>query len=137
MQDKVRKDSLLSAITSREEALKVVRDASTAFLIIAAIQVALSFVFGFSIIFDAVVYGVGGFVLRRYDSRIAASILLLLALGEAGVTFANMVGAKLGGGANGYLAVILVLAAVRALEATFKLHGRFAHKPAAGEPPRT
>jgi hypothetical protein len=135
MYDKASKDSLLSRISSREDALKIVKDVSTGFLIIAAIQVALSFVLGFSMIFDAVIYIVGGLVLRRFQSRIAAVVLLLLATAGAGVTAANLAGAKLGGGHNIFLALVLLLAAIRAVEATFKLHGRFsAEAPAAGTP---
>ena len=108
-------------IESRDDALKVVKDASNAFFVVAAIQAALSFLIGFSILFDAFIYAVGGFFLRRYNSRAAAVILLILAVIAAGVTVANMTGARLGGGNNIIVALILLWAAIRAVEATFKL----------------
>jgi hypothetical protein len=115
-----------SKIESRDDALKMVKDASMAFFFIAGLQAALSFLLGYEILFDAVIYAVGGFFLRRSNSRVAAVILLLLAIVSIGVTFANKVGANLGGGSNIFLALIVLWAAIRAVEATFKLHGRFA-----------
>jgi hypothetical protein len=57
---------------------------------------------------------------------VAALVLLVSAVIGAGVTFANKAGADLGGGNNIFLALIVLWAALRAVEATFKLHGRFA-----------
>ncbi len=126
----------LSKIESRDDALKVVKDTSMGFFFIAALQVGLSFIMGFSILLDAIIYAVGGFFLRRFGSRAAAVVLLLLATAEAGVTFANRVGANLGGGNNIFLALIILLAAIRAVDATFKLHGRFSSDAVAvGAPP--
>ena len=41
------------------------------------------------------------------------------------VTVANKLGENLGGGTNIFLAVIVLWAAIRAVEATFKLRGKF------------
>jgi hypothetical protein len=121
-----KKKRWFSKIESRADALKTVKDTSTAFFVLAALQAALSFILGFSILFDAVIYVVAGLFLRRSNSRVAALVLLVSAVIGAGVTFANKAGADLGGGNNIFLALIVLWAGIRAVEATFKLHGRFA-----------
>ena len=130
-----KKKGWFSKIESRADALKVVKDTSTGFFVVAALQAALSFLVGFSVLFDAVVYVVGGFFLRRFNSRIAAVVLLVLALFGAGVTVANKLGENLGGGNNIFLALIVLWAAVRAVEATFKLHGKYSAETSPSQPP--
>jgi hypothetical protein len=127
-----KKNALFSKIESREEALKVVKDASTGFYIIAALNAALAFIIGFSILFDAIVYLVGGFLIRKYNSKVAAICLLIFASMGAMVTVANKAGANLGGGNNIFLAVIILWAAIRAVDATFKLKKQFAIEAAEG-----
>ena len=124
-----------SKIESRADALKVVKDTSTGFFVVAAIQAALSFWVGFSVLFDAAIYVVGGFFLRRFNSLVAAIVLLLLALLGAGVTVANKLGENLGGGNNIFLALILLWAAVRAVDATFKLHSKYSVETSPVQPP--
>jgi hypothetical protein len=131
-----KKRGLFSSIESREDALKVAKDASTAFFLIAGLQALLSFVIGFSILLDAAFYLLGGFFVRRFHSRAAAIVLLLLAGISAAVTVGNRMGADLGGGKNVVLALIVLWAAIRAVEATFKLRGRFAGVDEADQPAR-
>jgi hypothetical protein len=57
---------------------------------------------------------------------VAALVLLVSAVIGAGVTFASKAGADLGGGNNIFLALIVLWAGIRAVEAIFKLHRRFA-----------
>jgi hypothetical protein len=121
-----KKKGMFSKIDSREDALKVVKSSSTAFFVVAALQVAFSFVIGYSVLIDAAIYVICGFFLRRFCSRAAAVILLLVAILAVGVTFANKMGEDLGGGNNIILSLIVLWAAIRAVEATFKLRGRFA-----------
>ncbi len=120
-----KKRGFFSKLESREDALKLVKDTSNGFFFIAALQAALAYWLGLSILFDAVIYAVGGCFLRRFNSRAAAVVLLILALVGAGVTVANRAGANLGGGNNIIVAIIVLWAAVRAVEATFKLRGKF------------
>jgi hypothetical protein len=120
-----KKKRFVSKIESREDALKHIKDTSNAFFFIAVLQAALAYWIGLWVLLDAVIYAVGGFFLRRFNSRAAAVVLLVLALVGAGVTVANSVGVNLGGGNNFILALIILWAAVRAVEATFKLHGKF------------
>ena len=132
-----KKRGLFSKIENREDALKVVKDTSMAFFVFAALQAAASFWVGFSGLIDVVVYVVCGFFLRRASSRVAAVILLLLAGGGAAVTFLNRAGANLSGGTNIFLSLFILWVAIRAVEATFKLHGIFAAETDTKETPTT
>ncbi len=120
-----KKKGSFSKIENRDDALKMVKDTSLAFFFVAGLQAILSYWIGSGVLIDAAVYAIGGFFLRRFNSRTAAVILLILALLGAGVTIANKAGANLGGGNNIILALIILWAGIRAVEATFKLHGRF------------
>ncbi len=133
---KKKKRVLFLKIESRDDALKVVKDASMGFFFVAGLQAAVSYWVGISVLYDAAIYAIGGYFLRRYNSRAAAVVLLILTVLATGVTLANRIGRKLGGGNNIFLAVILLWAAIRAVEATFKLRGRFsAAMPTKDAPP--
>jgi hypothetical protein len=124
-----------SPIESRQDALKVIKDSSNALFFVAALQVAMSFFLrAYSILWDAALLVLLSFILRRFNSRAAAVILLVVAVAEAGVTFANRVGMNLGGGNNVILAVIIVYAAYRATRATYKLR-EFTSDPTVGAGP--
>lgn len=120
-----RKPGWFSKIESREEALKVVKDASGGFFVVAAIQGGIGIFLAPSLLFDAAMYASGGYLLRRFNSRLIASALLVFALASAGTTVANRLGAGMGGGNNVILAAIIVWAAIRAVQATVALQGRF------------
>ena len=124
-------------ITSREDALDAVKGSSTAFFVVGAIQVAVSFFLGFSILFDAAIYLIGGFLLHRFHSRAAAVVIPVLAAFSLYVTVANRLSENLGGGSNIFLSLIVFWAAIRAVEATFKLRSRFALEPLPVEPSKT
>ena len=76
-------------ITSREDALDAVKGSSRALFVVGAIPVAVSFLLGFSILFDALKH---------------------------------------------FLSLIVLWAAILAVEATFKLRSRFALEPLPVEP---
>ena len=132
---KDKKKGSFSKIENRDEALKMVKDAAMAFFFVAGLQAILSYWIGFDVLVDAAIYAIGGVFLRRFNSRAAAVVLLLLALLGAGVTIANKAGANLGGGNNIILALIILWAGIRAVEATFKLHGRFFAVSVPGQTP--
>ena len=120
------KSSLFGKIETREAALKTLRDAAYVCFFLAALMLIFVFVFHqTSAVVDAVIYLVLGALLHFLRSRVAAVVFALVSLGSLGVTVANMAGASLPGGRNIILAVIVVFASVRAVEASFKLHGRF------------
>ena len=125
--------ALFLKINSRESALKVVRDTSLAFFFLAALQVAVSFLLGFGLLFDAIVYAICAFCIRRFNSRAASIIVLIFATVALGVTIANKFGGQLGGGNNIILGIIIFWSAIRAVEATFKLRGRFSAKAVAND----
>ena len=112
-----------SKIATRDDALRTIKDASNAFFILAGIQLVAALALQqYWNITDAAVLAILAFLLRRFASRLVAVALLVLALLEAGVTVANRLGVMAQGGRNLLLAAIVLWAAVRAVQATFKLH---------------
>ncbi len=132
MQEKGKRPAVLSRIANRGDALAVVRATAIAFFVIAILQIIASFWVGREMLADASIYVIGGFFLVRFNSRLAALMLLTLAGLTALITIANLLGPGPGGGTNVALALIILLVAVRAVEATFKLHKLFAVPPSAG-----
>ena len=126
MEEKKKKSSMFAKIESRDDALKVIKDASIGFFFIAVLQAGLGFFIAPSLMIDAVLYAILAGVLLKWKSRIAAVLLLLLAGGALVMTFLNMIGATAVGGSNIILGLVILWAAVRAVEATFKLQGEFA-----------
>jgi hypothetical protein len=129
------KSRWVKPIKSREEALKIVKDTSTVFFIVAGIQAIIGLAvvaqftnsgFDFSrIVTDAGLIDAGLYVaiaswLRWGRSRLAAVLLLLMALISLGATTAAKL-ENISGGKNIWLALILLWAASKAVEATFKL----------------
>jgi hypothetical protein len=136
------KTKWFKAIQTREEALKIINSASTCFFVVAGIQAAVGLLLSSyadssfdptDFLANAVLYVVFAAWLRWGWSRIAAVILLFIAT----IALAMTVGAQfkiIKGGQNIWLAVIVFWAAVKAVEATFKLRGRFKQPPATAEP---
>lgn len=118
-----KKSRWFSKIETREDALKTIKDSSWAFLFVAALQGALGVLVlqQHSMLLDAAVFAVAALALRRYNSRAAAVVLLVVAFFMAGTTLANRLGIQSGGGNNIFLAAIVVWAAVRAVQATYRL----------------
>ena len=118
---------LLSKITSKEIALKVIKEASLIFILIGIYQGVFSYMAGFyNGLIDAVLYILLGVILRMRSSRTAAVILLILSVIAFAVTVSNRMAQTTEGGSNIFFVVIMLLVAIRAVEATYKLHGRFA-----------
>jgi len=120
---------LFAPIHDRDGAIALARDCGAGFLVIAAIQAALAYWTGFSILIDAAVYALCGCFIRFRQSRVAAVIAMLLGLVAFGVTILNLIGRTRSGGTNIVLAVIVLVSGVRSVEATFKLKGRFSDAP--------
>jgi hypothetical protein len=80
---------------------------------------------------DAMVIGSLSLWLKSSNSRGAAVLLLIVAALEAVVTLLNKLGVTHSGGTNIFLGIIMVIVAVRAVEATFKLQNQLAARPAA------
>jgi hypothetical protein len=124
-----KKFGMFSSLETRDQALKMTRDAAYGFLFVAALHALLGFFFMPAVLVDAVILAVLAFFLLRTQSRVAAVLLLLVSSGQAAVTVLNRLGMTQLGGKNIILAVIMLIVAVRAVEATFKLQGRFTQPP--------
>jgi hypothetical protein len=118
-----------SKIETADDARRNIKYTSGAFLIVAALQAALGVLVlhEYSMLVDAVAFAIAAFFLRRYSSRAAAIILLVLALGGAAMTVANRLGYEDSGGKNIFLSIIMVWAGVRAVMATYKLRSLATH----------
>jgi len=128
-----------TAITTREQALNVIKGAGIASFVIAALLIPLAV---FSIIAG---WGLDFAVARGFESLligvVSAALPLWLILGKSRVAaiglviLSSMLVVKAGGGGGvikaggGFVAVIALFAAVKAVEATFKLRGRFRADP--------
>jgi uncharacterized membrane protein len=130
-----KKPGLFSRIETREDALKMARDAAWGFLFVAGLHAVLGVLMLPSALIDAVALALLGLVLMKWQSRTAAVLLLIVSIAQAGVTVSNQMGVTSLGGKNIYLAIIMLIVAARAVEATFKLHGQFA-RPAGRVPNR-
>jgi hypothetical protein len=120
-----KKNRLFSPITTGDDALNMIREASIAFFCVAALQALLGTALAPAMLTDAVIIAVLAGILMKWRSRIAAVLLLLVSGGGLVVTVLNRLGITAEGGKNIFLAVIMLVVAVRAVEATFKLHGRY------------
>ena len=116
-----KKNTWFGKIETRDEAIKVIKDASNGFYFLAALQIVLGyFIMGALAIVDGVIFAVCAFLLRKFNSRVVAVILLLLSVAGLVVTGMN----KFGGGSGGqnlFLAVIMIWVSIRAIQATFGL----------------
>ncbi|TCS37231.1 hypothetical protein EDC30_10429 [Paucimonas lemoignei] len=106
------------------------RECAFAMLFWAVVQAAFAWKYGPSLFGHAVVLAVGGFCLLRWKSRGAAVALALYALINMSITLAINSGVAIEGGKNLALALMISWTAVKAVEATFRLQGRFAFLPA-------
>ena len=112
---------------------KVSKDCGNAFFLVAVIQGGIGAFIAPALLFDAAVYALCGYFIRFKYSRTAAVVVLLLSCVVLVTTVMNKIGQNSVGGNNIILAVIVVFAAVRAVEVTFKLRGRFKDVPGATE----
>ena len=132
-----------TAITTREQALKVIKGTGIAFFIIAALLIPLGvfiIIVGWGLDFavarglESLLIGVVSAALALWlilgKSRVAAVGLVILSciLVVSGLVAIFLI--KVGGGGGGVVAVIALFAAAKAVEATVKLSGRFRTEPA-------
>jgi len=137
------KSNWFKAIKTREEALKTIKETSAAFFFIAVLQGVVGIWMatqypssGFDIgetMVDVSIYTVGAAWLRWGRSRTAAIILLIAATVAFGMTIAAQL-KIIEGGKNIVLALIVFWSAAKAVEATFKLRGRFKQEETVAEP---
>ncbi len=116
---KVKANNWSGKIESKEDAIKIIKDVSNGFLVLAGIQIGLGLLIGIEAIIDGVIYAVLALLLRKFNSRVVAILLLFLSLIAAVLTGINKFGGGQGG-ANIFLAFIMIYVSVRAIKATFK-----------------
>lgn len=126
MGEEKKKVSMFAKIESREDALKTIKDCAMGFFFLAIIQSVIGYFIAPSLIIDGVLYAVLAAILLKWNSRVAALLLLLLGTAAAVSTLRNMLGITSNGGNNILLALIIFWAAIRSVEAAFKLHGKYA-----------
>lgn len=126
----------MTRIADHATAWRMARECGIAMLFLAAVQAAFSFKYGPSLLLHTVVLAAGGFSLVRWQSRAAAVVLILYALAGAGITVAITSGMPLAGSSNWALALLIFWTALKAVEATFRLQGKFAFtaSPRVSEP---
>ena len=123
--DKKPKKGIFAKIENRDDALKTIKYTSIVSLVVAGIQVAIVVFLDPSFPNHASFYAIFALILMKWKSRTAAVLLLWISGLAVSVTIMRL-GVMLERGANIILALIVLWAAVRAVEATFKLHGKFA-----------
>jgi cobalamin synthase len=117
-----------------DEADKVIRDSAKGFFVIAGLLALTAFFLSPLVLIDAAVEAILAFILMKFKSRVAAVVLLGVALGELFQTVLNRFFGEQSGGRNVILAVIVVWAGVRAVQGTFKRRSLLAGVNAPVEP---
>jgi hypothetical protein len=134
------KSNWFKTIQTREEALKTISVTALGFFAIAGIQtlaglflIANSSDVGLDMLIDVPLYVGLAAWLKWGRSRTAAVLLLIVASISAVTTVLGQL-RIIDGGRNMFLAAIVFWTAVKAVEATFKLRGRFKHEETVAEP---
>ena len=119
---------IFALIRTRQDALNVVTDTSIVFLLVAGILAALYLIEGERTLLDVGLFGFLGGLLWRFKSPAAAIALLLVSVMRLFVTAAQTLDT---GEVNWIFVVItaiVIVASIRAAEATLKLIGRFSEE---------
>ena len=127
MKDKKKKKGMFAIIDSHEAALKTIKECSIVFFIVAVIQagIGISIEPARSLIFDGALYAVLAGIMLKWNSRIAAVCLLSILCYIGYMTIINRSGWEGEGGMNIIWVIILIWPAIRAVEATFKINGKY------------
>ena len=118
----------LLPIQTKDEAFKIIKETSNAFLFLAGIQGVIGLFISLSMLIDSVIYLVLGLFLKYKKSRFVSILLLIISGLSIWMTFENKFNNSTTGGSNIYLATGVFIVAIKATEATFKLHGKFKSK---------
>ncbi|MGA1825215.1 MAG: hypothetical protein ACMUIP_11195 [bacterium] len=121
-----KKVGMFGKIESKEDALKTIKDCAVGFFFLAVLQSVIGYFIAPGLIIDGILYAALAAILLKWNSRVAAVLLLLLGTAAAISTMLNMLGITSSGGNNIILAIMIFWAAIRSVEAAFKLHGKYA-----------
>jgi hypothetical protein len=124
--EKEKKKGMIARIESRDDALKTINDCAKGFFTVAVIQAGLGYFIAPSLMIDAALYAVLAGIMLKWNSRVAAVFLFVIACFATYMTVLNRLGIQAEGGNNIILAVIIFWAAIRSVEATFKVNGKYA-----------
>jgi hypothetical protein len=117
---------ILSRVRNRSDALKVVTHAALVFLAVAAVMFGMYVNSGARTLIDVGLFSILGVLLWRFRSPAAAFGLLLVAVMRLLVTTAQSLDTGQISGFEVAICIVVLFAAIRAVEATLKLIGRFA-----------
>jgi hypothetical protein len=120
-----KKFSLLKWIDNREEALKTIKESAYVFLFIAILNGVTGFFISSLLIGYAIIFSILAILLLWLKSRIVAVLLLLVSGSSLVMTLLRNFNSTKAGGPSIILAIIVFWISIKALEATFKLHGKF------------
>ena len=116
-----KKNTFFGKIETKEDALKVIKEASTAFMVLGGLEIVVGLLISIDAVVDGAIYLTLAILLRKYHSRAVAVILLLLASLSMTATFLTKAGVIDGIGSNIFLAIVVFAIAIRTVYATFKL----------------
>lgn len=117
---------ILGAIRARADAMLAARQAAAVFLVLAGILAARWYLEGARTLLDLVLFSVFGVLLFVFRSPLAAFVLLLVSVIRTFVALAQTLDTGIAPVADFVVSAVAIVAAIRAVEATLKLIGRFA-----------
>jgi hypothetical protein len=120
---------LFSSIKTREDALQMINDAAIGFFLVAGVQAGILLLTQHPVSMMALIYALLAVVLLKWKSRVVAILLFVAAATSLIMIILNLLGVLTEGDTNLVLTLLLLWVAIRAVEATFKLHDRFATPP--------
>ena len=130
------KKKFWAPIETIEDADKVCRDSANAFFFVAILQGVIGAFLAPAMLLDAAAFAILAFLLRKLKSRVAAVLLLIVAGFVCISTVMNKINPdSASGGSNIFLAIIIMLAAVRAVQGSFKYHSMKASSVPVGAVP--
>jgi hypothetical protein len=117
---------ILGRVRNRGDALHVVTHAALVFLAVAAVMLGMYIYAGTRTLIDVGLFSILGLLLWRFRSPAAAFGLLLVAVMRLLVTTAHSLDTGHISGLEIAICIVVLFAAIRAVEATLKLIGRYA-----------
>jgi hypothetical protein len=112
-------------IEDEDEALSIIMKSSYGVLIIAFLNGLIGSLTLPAVVPDAIFLLISGVLLLWLKSRIVAVLLLLFGIASLVVTLLNIAGYTQIVGTNIIFTIIIFWLSIKAVEATFKLHGKF------------
>lgn len=123
------KFTIFTPIRNEQEALRAISFVAKGVFVLAAIHVLMMFSNGWRHIIDVIVFVFCGYNLFRWHSKGAAAVLLILSVINTIATIIYVSSVHRDGPNNLVMAFAILYISIRAVEATFKLHGDLAFSP--------